>query len=574
VPLLAQSVVRSTFRWGRIEQPSDWWLPGFALAAALAYAFWMYRKDAVELKPVAAKLLTFLRAVVLIGLFLLWLEPGIHRERETLQSSHVDILIDTSSSMSIADGSPDSGTGTARLTRALDTLSQPSFLETLRRRHEVRLFRFDRELKEIGRLPRLAEKSQDSDTRAAGDTPPDWLDDLSPSGEETRLGDALAHLAEQTQDHPAAAVFVISDGASNAGVSADDPGMLDRLKTSVYTLGIGQTDQPRNVGVERLEVVKRIYPGDPCRITGLLRHVRAEGASVDVELLVRPGSKAEDTGTGEQIATQRVTLPAEALVSVPFQHVFTDLGQFILCLRIRSEAGGDASDDFVEVPVEVVDRRNRVLLFAGGPTRDYQFARSVLWRDPTIEPDILLQTGQPGMSQEGKRILDRFPTSLAELAEYDVIFAFDPDWKQVPPDGQRLLEQWVAQQGGGLIVEAGVVHMGTALGGWTQDPDCKVIRDLLPVELQRNVGVTEVLAYSGAEAWPPAFTEEGWNAEYLWLKDTPEENVAAWESFEGIYSCHISRRAKPAAVVLAYFGDPSLGTGDERPVYLAEQFYG
>ncbi|GAB6165980.1 hypothetical protein JCM19992_19800 [Thermostilla marina] len=573
-PLLAQSVVHSTFRWGRIEQPSDWLLPGIVLAAVLAYAVWMYRKDAVELRPLVAKFLTFLRIAALIGIFLLWLEPGIYRERETLQPSHVDILIDTSSSMSITDGNSASRAGTSRLSQALDMLTRPSTLKAVRDRHEVRLFRFDRELKEIGRFPRLVREGEGREIAGDEVAPTDWVKELSPGGDQTRLGDALARLAEQTQDHPPAAVMVITDGASNAGVPAEDPGILDRLKSPVHAVGVGKTEEPRNVSVERLEVVKRIYPGDPCHITGLLRQVHAEGTSVDVELLVRPASRSGEEGTGEQIAAKRITMPAEALVSVPFQHVFNDLGRFILCLKIRSEAAGDATDDLAEVVVEVVDRRNRVLLFAGGPTRDYQFARSVLWRDPTIESDVFLQTGQPGMSQEGRRILDQFPASLAELAEYDVVFAFDPDWSQLPVEAQRQLEQWVTQQGGGLIVEAGNVHMGTALGGWTQNPDCQVIRNLLPVELQRSVGVTEVLAYSGAEAWPLAFTEEGWNATYLWLEDTPEQNVAAWESFEGVYSCHISRRPKPAAVVLAYFGDPSLGSDNQRPVYLAEQFYG
>ncbi len=72
-----------------------------------------------------------------------------------------------------------------------------------------------------------------------------------------------------------------------------------------------------------------------------------------------------------------------------------------------------------------------MLTIAGGPTREYQFVRNLLFRDASIELDTWLQTGKPGMSQDADRLLDEFPATAEALFEYDAIICFDPDWTQV-----------------------------------------------------------------------------------------------------------------------------------------------
>src|SRR5690606_10081152 len=104
----------------------------------------------------------------------------------------------------------------------------------------------------------------------------------------------------------------------------------------------------------------------------------------------------------------------------------------------------NANDDQREAEVEVVDRQTRVLLMASGPMRDYQFLRNQLHRDSSMVVDVLLQTAQPGVSQDASQLLEGFPTSAEELYQYDCIVAFDPDWTQLEPDQIDLLEKWVA----------------------------------------------------------------------------------------------------------------------------------
>ena len=108
----------------------------------------------------------------------------------------------------------------------------------------------------------------------------------------------------------------------------------------------------------------------------------------------------------------------------------------------------------------------QVLLMAGGPCREYQFMRNVLERDKSFAVDVLLGTAAAGISQDARRILDAFPATAEELAEYDAIVAFDYDWRLLDPAAQARLERWVARESGGLVLVAGNVFMDA----WLADP--------------------------------------------------------------------------------------------------------
>ena len=71
-----------------------------------------------------------------------------------------------------------------------------------------------------------------------------------------------------------------------------------------------------------------------------------------------------------------------------------------------------------------------MLLFAGGPTREYQFVRNMLRRSEMAKSgdmivDVLLQSASDGVSQDANAILAEFPHTMQELAQYDTIIAFD-----------------------------------------------------------------------------------------------------------------------------------------------------
>jgi hypothetical protein len=395
----------------------------------------------------------------------------------------------------------------------------------------------------------------------------DWSAELQPRGTQTRLGQALDDQLRQYRDAPLAGLVVISDGAQNAGVEPD--GAIQAAKAAnvpLYAIGVGSTESPRNVALRDLVVPTRAFPGDTLNVTGYLQADGFEGKSVEVELTRR---KAQDpAGSGTPVASQRVTLGKNGEVTpVTFDFEPGQAGTFVYQLRIQPPADdGNPRDNHREAEVEVVDRQTRVLLFAGGPMRDYQYLRNQLFRDKTMTVDVLLQTAQPGISQESNELLSSFPSTAEELYRYDCIVAFDPDWTALDATQVELLEKWVSEEAGGLIVVAGPIKTPK----WTRSTEHAKIRDLYPVTFQQRMTLLDDGHYGGETPWPLDMQRAGREAKFLWLGNSADESAAAWDGFPGVYGYYAVKGEKPGATVYARFSDPEAGT----PVYMAGQFYG
>ena len=272
------------------------------------------------------------------------------------------------------------------------------------------------------------------------------------------------------------------------------------------------------------------------------------------------------------MATQQVTLGGDGeVVPVPFEMVPDAAGRKTLALRVVPPPRDTyAGDDQQEVDIDFVDRKTHVLLFAGGPTREYQFLRNQLRRDKDVSVDVLLQTGAEGISQDANEILDEFPATREELFEYDCIVAFDPNWQALSQAQIESLERWVSVQAGGMIVVAGPIYSDTL----AQDPALAKVRALYPVEFHRRFSALDDGRYGSKEPWPIEFTREGNDAEFLWIEDSGPASTHAWSEFKGIYGFYSVKGPKPAATVYARFSDPRAGEGGQQPVYFAGQFFG
>ena len=190
---------------------------------------------------------------------------------------------------------------------------------------------------------------------------------------------------------------------------------------------------------------------------------------------------------------------------------------FIACAVKSPPEDSNSADDQQEVDVEIVDRKTQVLLVASGPTREYTFLRNQLQRDKETVVDVWLQSApDEGVSQDAHKLLTDFPSTPQELFEYDAIVAFDPDWRELSTDQIDLLERWVAEKAGGLVVLAGPVQMDR----WVQDTKLTKIRGLYPVEFNRRITLMDEGRFGSTTPWPIEFSREGLEAEFLWLADS------------------------------------------------------
>jgi hypothetical protein len=171
--------------------------------------------------------------------------------------------------------------------------------------------------------------------------------------------------------------------------------------------------------------------------------------------------------------------------------------------------------------------------------------------------------------------LDEFPSTQDELLKYDAIIAFDADWLELTVEQLQLLEKWVSEQAGGLILIAGPVATPKWSGFSGKDDRVTLLRGLSPVELDaRGTRLISSGRFDADKAWSLTFADGAMQNDFLWLDNDPEVSQTAWKEFPGIYSYFATYEAKPGARVIATFSDPTSGRNGQQPVYMAAQFYG
>jgi hypothetical protein len=378
---------------------------------------------------------------------------------------------------------------------------------------------------------------------------------------------------------------MLTDGQSNGGTEAGVAvASARRSEVAIYPVGLGSSAAPINVRVVDLDAPRRVYPGDKFAVTAILQASGPRPIEVQVQLLdgldnpdrsESPSGDAAVVPPGDVVESQTAEIKNDgSLTAIRFELEPESVGRRRLAIRlVAPPEDQNDRDDIRDARYEVVSKKLRVMAVAGGPTREYRFVRNLLFRDNSIELDVLLQTGQPGISQDADQVLQSFPTTAEDLFQYDVIAMFDPDWKAFSLEQLDLIDRWLTQQAGGLILVAGPVYHPQ----WSRlrtDPRVSKIAGLFPVNFSTRAPLLASGRQGGELPWPLEFTPEARRAEFLWIADDPEESFQIWQDFEGVFDYVDAKNPKPAAKVYASFSDPTTEVGGSLPVYLASQFYG
>ena len=259
----------------------------------------------------------------------------------------------------------------------------------------------------------------------------------------------------------------------------------------------------------------------------------------------------------------------------------------------------------------------RVLLVASAATREYQFMRTLLVREMDkgrAEMCIYIQTlpeteRRTGIVQDidPSRILSYFPTKRRQVAgqdgpyyslsSYDVVVFFDANWKDLSKEQMKLLNEWVYQDGGGIVVVAGgmnTIELGRPVPRAALPADSKskpnydaypllYIRNMLPV-VPEDARITDIKTDRPRRLTFPQTTSE---QEFMRLDDElgKAEWRKGWDKFfneiqdedgkvtmadplgtpeRGFYACFPSKSVKQNALVLASFDDPTVTMPDKK----------
>jgi hypothetical protein len=248
-----------------------------------------------------------------------------------------------------------------------------------------------------------------------------------------------------------------------------------------------------------------------------------------------------------------------------------------------------------KVDVKVIKKPTRVLLFASAATKDYQFLRTLLMREvekKRVELAIHLQlppgqmTRKTGVVQDvpPERLLGSFPDSfntkkndLYDLASYDVVVCFDPDWRRLSAEQIKLLRNWAAKGGGIIYLGPHFNTVNLVFPPEGDDPaKYQPILELLPVIPGDR---RDYLSRKTDMPWDLDFTDASPEMEFLRLDEEMDESrfKEDWKEFfygvgpdktdkpqRGFFSFYPVKSVKLGSVVAARYADPGVKVIEDR----------
>ena len=605
-----------------------------------------------------------LRIAVYAILTVLFLMPAMQMLDESITRFKVIVLFDVSGSMGNKDDIPTDSMPVEKILSRQDKVlrflsdDQVAFLKKLNK-NPVALYRFGAVLDPVaqnydeGQEPASATEMKAflyPDLKPPVVSPDASADEKDAARKKydlhlmlvngTNVPESLLSVLKRESSTQPQGIIVVSDGRST-GFSTQAVEEVRKSKVPIFAIGIGEYRQQVRISIDDVAVPQMIQPDMPFPVRVDVDGEGLADQEVTVTLKVYkpvPGEKDDDEIREEpkrkpdMELTQKVKFrpgdPPHAFAEFPF-----DPAKMPAEFRKADSAKPELLDGkWVFIATVPKDKREifigkehatrpsymrvqkkplRVLLFAGGPTRDYQFARTLLVRETEskrAELSIHVQNARPEVVQDvpEERMLREFPSKLRDpndpaekvdekylnLLQYDVILAFDPDWTKLKGEAMTNLEKWVDKHRGGLIVVGGPVSTFQLTRGLNTE-DVKPLLDMLPVVLDDNRIYS--LDRSTAEPWRLNFPGATAEMEFLKLDEESMDQrdvLAGWEEFftgrakhdggrevplkRGFFDFYPVREVKTNATVIATFTDPRarLKDGKEQPYYVAMPYGG
>jgi len=389
---------------------------GFWAAAALAIGvlsavlvILIYRRES-ELGAWKRAVLTGLRLLALALVIIVLLNPRLVVVLEARRLAQTLLLVDGSGSMAYRDryegaeraaverasgldpGSGESG-GPTRAELVAAALERSDLVGKMGRANRPRPYLFDEVL------------TAEEPAALAG-----AVREAPRAEKSTWLGSAIRGALDAARADPVAAVVVISDGKSNGGDSlAGAASELESRGIPLHALGVGRIDLPKNIAVAEVNAPEVAESGLPIRIRV---RIRATGFPGDAQ--VKLSRKRSGEQGYEPVGTETVQLAAfEAEAVVNLTDVPPRDGRYRFLAQVEARPGEEtARDNQRTAEVVVAGEKCRVLLIAGGPSREYRYLTRFFIRDPGIQVSAWLQSADREAPQDGDLVLRALPRTV------------------------------------------------------------------------------------------------------------------------------------------------------------------
>lgn len=472
------------------------------VSAAAALVVYVYKREGRS-RPVRVTL-GVVRALLLGFVIALLNRPVLTLGQSRVEPSVLAIMIDDSVSMRVRDAAlDDTADPGTRLNAVIEVLTgeDQKLLKELSRTHLLRFYRFNSTAVPI--VAPAADESDDPTSSAALATmaTAELIKTLEPTGQNTQVARSIRAVLDDLQGQRLAGVVVFSDGRDTPAVPL--AATLAALKDSaakIYPVAVGSDRDPSNVAIQSINAQDSAFKGDIVNVRATIRGSGfPAGHAVTLQLKdLRSG--AQIIGPDGLPVETRVAIDGDSPVEAELQFKPEEVGMLDLIVEAVPEPGEIDEDDNVRtVQIAVLDAKIAVLYVDGYPRWEYRYIKNEMIRDPTVEISCLLTSADPTFRQEGDRPITRFPESMDELMDYDVVVFGDVDPRQFSDTQLQLVADFVSQRGGGFGMVAGPRWSPVA---YRNTP----IEAILPVNISRVQPDDGALI---AQGFRPVLTRDG-----------------------------------------------------------------
>ena len=417
-----------------------------------------------------------------------------------------------------------------------------ALLRTLADKHEVDLYGFDRDIRELKpeQWKELFERPDGKPDESAGHT--DLRGPLLRALERSGPGRGKV-----------LGVVVLTDGQHNSGLP---PGAkareLGERKVPIFPVALGERKSPPDAALVSIRGPN---------------HTVFKG--VDTVLDVRfkiAGMKAQEF----LLEVHREGKEKKLLASKTIRHDGSDrryteqvpvrmdeAGTQTITASIRPVRPGvgpketRADNNQLATTIGVADDRANVLLVDGEARWEYHYLATALKRDRLVKLDTIVFEQprlDPRLSPAEREKLgspaQEWPASEEKLASQACIILGDVPPEKLSLARRQQLERYVANAGGTLIVLAGKRSMPLGYPEVGQDGEPDPLRKLLPIEQAHPLAPEE-----GVKLVP---TRAGRDTRFLDLDDNREDNETLWAGYPRPWGWVVAGKAKPGATSLVH----------------------
>lgn len=569
------------------------------MATTIVAVGFLYRRDGKQLKAWQRLVLGTLRALAVLAVMLLLLEPNIVSVERDVREGHTILLVDTSQSMTHVDawrrdevqpakaawgevGVDDPAAGSRLdLVKALLAHADQALVRKLAAKNQVKLYRFAGSISDLPIVPSAPAVEPDGEPLPAGpdpDAPPPELDldKLIADGRSSDLGGSLRTALDRSRPAEIAAVVLVTDGRRTAGPQgAEVARLLEQRKVPhTFVLGVGDPSETQTITLTRMEAPSKVFQRDPYELKATVSSQGYDGVAVTARLV-----RVDEQGAETVVATQQVQIGESQQAPIFWKDLTSDApGRFIYRTEILPPDGEPmiAERHTKTAAVEVLGERLRMLLLAGGSSHEFQILRNLLIRDKTIDVTCWLQSADENFPQEGNEDvrITRLPEGRAELEPYDVVVLIDPDPRKLTTRFCQGLSEHIVEGGCGMWWVAGEQHTLDAL---RPNASTQPIADLLPIQPDVEFAERKMLGLGKAfpRPWRYRLTSDavdGIGAKVMRLDDDKDTSNLLWERIPGFHFWFPVAGLKPIATALAGHPSPEFRVaGEDMPIIAVQK---